>query len=327
VATNFSDVSEAEQIELMTELAVAFLSDYDLDVSTVTMVNHGYNSTLAVTTRDGQRSALRVNVNSPRTPENLNAELAWMQSLGTDTNVSLPRPVRNASGDWVTWRHSEALGRSTSAVLFSWLEGCEVYELDDPTTALRETGRLLATLHDHGRHFALPAGSSLPRFTDVLWGFDDHLTGLASTLDPADRALIAAAMDVVRAVLDRLARDAPPQIIHADVHGGNLMWHEGQLSVFDFDDSGLGLPIQDLAVALYYFREPGQRALILEGYRDVAPLPPHAEGDLDVLILQRRLQLLNYVLESRNPEHREWLGRSLATTREEITTLLARRAD
>ncbi|WP_432804233.1 phosphotransferase [Deinococcus taeanensis] len=30
--------------------------------------------------------------------------------------------------------------------------------------------------------------------------------------------------------------------MYADLHSGNLRWCRGRLSVFDFDDSGLGLP-------------------------------------------------------------------------------------
>jgi Ser/Thr protein kinase RdoA (MazF antagonist) len=90
------------------------------------------------------------------------------------------------------------------------------------------------------------------------------------------------------------------QIIHADLHGWNVMWDDGKLSVLDFDDCGIGLPLQDLATAIYYLDTPEQEAALKEGYASVAPLPAHSQSDLDVLLLQRRIILLSYLYETSN---------------------------
>ncbi|MFI8686956.1 phosphotransferase enzyme family protein [Rossellomorea sp. NPDC077527] len=71
-------------------------------------------------------------------------------------------------------------------------------------------------------------------------------------------------------------------LIHSDIHPGNFFYHEGDLHVFDFDDSTEFFFISDVAIPLYYsvwwkFRndtlenrsEFGERFLIafLQGYR------------------------------------------------------------
>ena len=49
-------------------------------------------------------------------------------------------------------------------------------------------------------------------------------------------------------------------MLHADLHNSNLKWCRGRLYVFDFDDSAIGVPMQDLAISAYYLRdEPTSR--------------------------------------------------------------------
>ena len=101
------------------------------------------------------------------------------------------------------------------------------------------------------------------------------------------------------------------------------MWHAGELSVFDFDDSGIGLPIQDLATALYYLDTPEQDEALLAGYKSVAALPKHTEGQLKDLLLQRRIILLNYLFETTNSDHRAMIPEYLPETIRRIRTVLA----
>jgi Ser/Thr protein kinase RdoA (MazF antagonist) len=93
------------------------------------------------------------------------------------------------------------------------------------------------------------------------------------------------------------------------------LWDVNSLSVLDFDDSGIGLPAQDLATAIYYLDTPEQDEALREGYSSVAPLPEMTDRDLEVFLMQRRIILLNYLYETSNEEHRamipEYLEESL----------------
>jgi len=324
MTSSFSDHTEEVQIALMTALAHEVMTAFSLEVASLEMLNHGYNSTLAVVTADGEKFALRINVNSPRTPANLRAELAWMDRLHQSDRVSVPQPLTNAKGELFTTVDSDALGRTTTAVLFSWLDGAEVATLEDKSEAFRATGRLLAVMHDEGRGFELPHDATLPVFDSLFWGFDNLVTGPDSLLNGDDQALMDRALDEISEVVNRHYASTPPHIIHADANGGNLMWHNGAVAILDFDDCGIGLPLQDLATALYYVRQPSDRDALLEGYREVAEVPPHKPGDLDALILLRRIQMLNYVLESQNPRHRAELDNFWPLVRSEVEHFLSR---
>lgn len=143
-----------------------------------------------------------------------------------------------------------------------------------------------------------------------------------SILNPQDRQLIEQARDLIMKFTDELYATSPVHIIHADFHGWNLMWHEDQLYIFDFDDCGYGVEAQDIAVALYYLDTPEQDVALLDGYKSIRPLPTYSENAMKALLLQRRLLLLNYLYETKNAEHKEMLPAYLEKTIERVSTFL-----
>jgi Ser/Thr protein kinase RdoA (MazF antagonist) len=109
-------------------------------------------------------------------------------------------------------------------------------------------------------------------------------------------------------VVARIDGGRSRQPIHADVHPWNVKWSRGRLSVFDFDDSGLGFPVQDLAVSTFYLRPQDDLVDALrEGYASVAELPLVSADDFEALVAQRSLLLLNDLVVTTNAEHRQMI--------------------
>ena len=306
MSTAFFDQPEDVVIKELESFSLQILSHYPIEVKSAVSINYEYNATLKVETTDGQLFALRINTNSPRTPENLSAEIAWVNFLASNGKVNVPRPIGNREGSFHTSIFHEPSQRTLHCVLYSWLVGEELG--DEPTVEqLKALGAAMATMHFSSTNFKLPEGSHLPSFLDPMWETEDFLLGDKSVLDPSARNLIAQAMDVIRSQTIRLFSANKSQIIHADLHGWNVMWNDGVLSVFDFDDCGIGIPLQDLAIASYYLDTQEQIEAIKEGYLSIAPLPEHTERDMQMLLLQRRIILLNYLYETSNLEHRSMI--------------------
>ena len=306
----FADMTIEEQIASMGGCLKEIMGQYDLGEYEVESINHEFNSTFKITTSAGEKFALRINVNSSRTPENLNAEIFWIQAI---KSVTVPKPVLNRAGNAVTHGWHEATGRNLAAVLYTWLEGEEPG--DEPTDEqLFAIGAAMAKLHIESADIVLPEGCALTDFTDVFWGEKNNLTGPDSKLTPDEQAKVKEVLAKVSTALVELRGERQLQLIHADMHPWNVMWDEGELAVFDFDDSGMGLPIQDLMTALYYLDTPEQDAAMLSGYASVAPVPEHTPEQRQLLMLQRRLLLLNYLYETTNPEHTEMVPEYQAET-------------
>ena len=308
------------ELELI-EIAHTALGSYLLDVNEVSLINNEYNATFKVTAADSTNYALRININSPRSAENIRAEVAWVKFLENVDGILTPRPIANRSGKFVTTVTHAHSGRELNCILYSWLDGEEVG--DEPTLEqLHALGQAMARMHASSKDFVLPSDAALPSFQDPFWETEDFLLSDKSKLDGAEKDLISAALKKITAGTDALYSRENPQIIHADLHGWNMKWHNNQLSIFDFDDSGIGLPIQDIATALYYLDTPEQDEAMLNGYTSVRQLPPHTKADLEMLLIHRRLMLLNYLYETNNQEHQEMIPTYLEETLRRLRVFL-----
>ena len=304
----FEDLSTAAQVRRLRATAVDALSRYPLSVERMRLLNHGYNTTFRVDASDGRRFALRLNVNSRRTLANIRGEMAWLAALATDTDLSVPTPQRSMDGELIVEVHSADLGRNLPAMLFSWLPGRDVW--DGATTEhMHAVGRAAARLHLHAEPWTLPANADLPLIDTPLIDVPNHIDSLEHPLlTPERREVIDTAFRVTQRAYDELFAGASPHVLHADLHNGNLKWCRGRLHVFDFDDSGIGLSMQDLAIAAYYLRDDAHlEAAMIEGYQQVRALPTYTEAQYEAVVASRNLILLNDVFVTVNPEYRAML--------------------
>jgi Ser/Thr protein kinase RdoA (MazF antagonist) len=264
---------------------------------------------------------LRLNINSTRNEANIAAEVQWVRTLSRVAGINVPSPIATLDDQFVVSALHEASPQQIYGVMYSWLEGEEIG--DEPTLdQLNLVGRSIALMHENSMDFVLGANAQLPTFDDFFWGTEDYLFSDKSTLHPEIKDAIQRAHDLIMKYTKQLYAESPVHIIHADYHGWNLMWHEGQLSIFDFDDCGFGVEAQDLAVALYYLDTPEQDAALLDGYKSVRPLPVYSENAMKALLLQRRLLLLNYLFETKNAEHKEMLPAYLEKSMERVSAFL-----
>ena len=319
--SNFFDQDVKVQTDSLTMFAHEILKKYGIVAADIECMNFEFNATFSVSTQTGQKYALRLNINSTRALENIQAETQWVRSLARIPSINVSTPIATLDDKYVVSGHHEDSGQTIYAVMYSWLEGEEIG--DEPTVEqLHTVGQAIALMHQNGSDFELTDGAELPTFNDFMWGTEDYLFSSKSSLKPGDRQLIEKARDLILEFTDELYRNSPVHIIHADFHGWNLMWFEDQVFIFDFDDCGFGVEAQDIAVALYYLDTPEQNVALLDGYKSVRPLPTYSENAMKALLLHRRLLLLNYLFETKNPEHKEMLPAYLEKSLERVSTFL-----
>ena len=307
MTTNFAQLSTRAQVNRLRTLALKALEPYTLEPARLRLLSHGFNTIFRVETRT-QKFALRMNVNSKRSQANIHAELSWLEALGRDTDLMVPRPIPLPDGALMQVLELPTWG-AVPCVLFAWLPGVDLEDRLSPTR-VEQMGRISATLHRHASGFKLPKGARLTVANDVLFGLKNVLFMEPDPrVNPKKAALFGRAHGVAQARLEHLfARLGPPRILHADLHEGNFKDHRGEVSVFDFDDSVIGHPVQDVATTLYHLATedeyPAYRAAYQRGYTSVSPWN-FDDADLETLMAGRALLLLNDVLLSANPDMRE----------------------
>jgi Ser/Thr protein kinase RdoA (MazF antagonist) len=313
----FVDLSVRAQVHRIRGAARDALAQYPVEVTGVRLISHAYNTSFRVDTADGRRFALRVNVQSRRRPEWIAAEMAWQQAITTDTDLWVPTPLSTSDGALTASVWFEPLDRMLTAVMYSWLPG---RDLDDTVTheQMRAVGRAMATLHTHAETWRPPEGAELPVFDDPLFGDDDRMTGddHSPLLTDAQAALLARALAEARRHHAAMFEGATPIALHADLHQWNAKWWRGRLSIFDFDDSGDGVVLQDLAITAYYVRrvDPTLEGALHAGYATLRPLPDVTGVTHEACLAARNLLLLNDVLATNNAETKAALETYLPTS-------------
>jgi Ser/Thr protein kinase RdoA (MazF antagonist) len=301
------------------------LDAYGVGDARLTPLRHEHNTTFRVDVA-GERLVLRIDRPGVHTTATVGSEAAWLAALRRDTDLAVPSPVAARGGRLVVEAAAPGVPERRVCILVRWLDGRFVNRR--LTRAhLGEVGATIAALQDHAIGWTLPAGFVRPRVdTLTTTGKRDSLAPSAEAARSGDhpsredgRALVdlvgdllstrhgdlaGATLESIRATTRDLASEAGSfGLIHGDLHQENYLFAGRNMRAIDFDDCGWGFHLYDLMVTTVELeRHPGYpalRAAALEAYAERRPLPARYEEHLIMLVALRRLQLVAWILESR----------------------------
>jgi Ser/Thr protein kinase RdoA (MazF antagonist) len=342
-------LSRRGELSRMRRVAESALDRFAVRDARLKLLRHEHNTTFRVDTH-GARYVLRVSRAGGHDISVVASEMAWLRALRDDTDLRVPEPVATTDGSFVVDVSDPGDSEPRPCVLLRWQAGRFADEGLRPTH-MAAVGTLLGRLQQHAAQWALPAGFVRPHVdaitvaarrasvsspsqpgerprhpttTDV----DHALELVARILSPADAALVGRALDRVGETTRGLwASPASSGLIHGDLHYENFLFSAGEAIAIDFDDCGWGPYLYDVAVTLSELEErpiyPSLRETLLNTYVRYRPLPADFETHLHALSVLRRVQLLLWILESRDQaafreEWRAWAGEELDALRRDV---------
>jgi Ser/Thr protein kinase RdoA (MazF antagonist) len=285
------------------EIAEQALSHYDLPRNaSVQLVCLSENETYKVEAPSGRRWALRIQRPGYQSKNTLASEIAWLVALRQDGVVATPVPVPGLNGEWVQTVRIEG-AEPRSVVLFAWEKGTQPTIDMDLRHCFRSLGEIAAKMHDHSSRWTRPPG--FERFT---WDFETTLGTVARWgrwrdglgMDSTRIELFGRTAQLVR---DRLARygTGPDRfgLVHGDLRLANLLLHDGELKVVDFDDCGFSWYMYDVAAVVSFYEHlpvvPELIQHLLEGYRIVRAVSQAEEEEIPTFLMLRRLLLVAWI--------------------------------
>jgi Ser/Thr protein kinase RdoA (MazF antagonist) len=322
----FASLSRRGQLRRLRRLGQAALARYGVEDARLTLERYEQNTTFRVEARGG-RYLLRINRPGVHTADTIGFEMAWLSALRRDTDLHVPEPVAASDGSFVVTACDAGVPEHRICILLRWLDGWFLNERLAPAHLWR-LGVLTGGLQQHAATWTPPSGLLRPR-VDTLTNEakvdsiapsataardHDHPTledgtravQLVNRLVSAhDAAMFENALEVVWVSTRTLAKGTGAfGLIHGDLHYENVLFDRGEAGAIDFDDCGWGFRLYDLAVTLSELegrpRYDELRNALLDGYAQVRPLPEEHTIHLSAFFVLRRMQLLLWVLQSRD---------------------------
>ncbi len=266
------------------------------------MINHSENTTFRIDSSAAEPCVIRVHREDYHSHRGIESELAWMRALNDQAGVPTPRPIPGVDGKSIQTVDGYGLPRQRFAVRFAWVEG----EPPDESRLIEpfiQLGMVTARTHVHSKIWCLPAN-----FERLRWDYETTLGGepnwgrweIAPGIERVDLALLERTARLIRRRLEAFGK-APSRfgLIHADFRLANLLVHQGETRVIDFDDCGMGWYFYDLATALSFMEErpdlPELVAAWCEGYRRILPIDAAEEAELWTFLMLRRMLIMAWM--------------------------------
>ncbi len=291
----FEELTHRGRIRRMYGLARVALAAYGVSEARLQLVRQAGNTLFRVCTSslsiagasDGlfeeDQYLLRVHEPGYQAPDALELELAWLAAMRRDADLPVPEPVSALDGRLLLAISLPGIPGTRYCSLLRWVKGRLVGHRFRPHH-FRVQGRLMARLHDFATQWEPPPGLSKRRFDwDGLFQ-DDVGSGMPNAeawklLSPNHREAFAVVAEQVREVMDDWGHGSDVYgLIHGDLAmDANLLFWKGEARAIDFDDSGFGYWVFDLAVALDACWEDvdfsRHREALLTGYAECRSLP------------------------------------------------------
>lgn len=300
---------EARIEEALLASASRALQHWDILATAISLVSHSENIVFRVDSECGQPFVFRFHRPGYHTLPELHGEFQWMAALNL-SGIGAPVPRLSKDERAFVPFYLPELSQTRYVSMVEWVEGTPMATLieqeADPSRLagyFHKVGSLAARIHNQAASWQTPAGFERHAFdADGLMGEEPFWGPFweQSDLTPANRKQIIFARDRIHDLLSNYGkRPATYSLIHADLHPGNLITTGENVHIIDFDDSGFGWHLYELAVAISYYQDSPHfesiRAAIIEGYLTERPL---SQSDIDLLpvfVLIRSMASLGWI--------------------------------
>ncbi|MDC7222441.1 MAG: phosphotransferase [Spirochaetales bacterium] len=247
----------------------------------------------------GERMILRLATPGWRTKENLVNESLWLEALSEGGEFTVPRPILSRRGERVVTLTMDGIPGTWNGSLFTYLPGRPLEHSLTPGNGVK-LGALTAQLHVQGKEWIRPIEFTEQKFDSYLSRGEEEVLfscEVLASLPKEDREMLYTVRDRVAREYDSFDRE-DLRVIHCDLWHGNVKIDRGELCPFDFEDTILGFPLHDIAMALLDIKEevprdyPKLRDSYRRGYESIRPWP---QGSLETLMAGRVLWQLNWI--------------------------------
>ncbi len=293
-----------EHTDHFEKLANSALSKYPLQFHRIQFVGY-YTNCILLAESGPEKYALRISSPGWRTFSDLNSEAIWLHDLTAGSDIGVVEPVMTRKGKYLSTASYKG-SRVHYCLLMKWLNGDKLWENINSRNIFK-MGELFAKLHLFSESYKPPVGFTTREMNRIfargekvaLYKKDNR-----EMFSPAQYDIILKVKQQTDEVYKRLyAEKKNLMVISHDLHHENIIIDaEGNLRPFDFEDTCLGYPVQDIAMAMRDLMEdrPQDFELYLsdfrEGYETLRKWPETYQNQIDDFMAGRMRWVANWIL-------------------------------
>jgi len=237
---------------------------------------------------------LRVHQPGYQAREGIELELAWLSAMRRDANLPVPEPVPTLDGKLLTQVSIPGIPEERDCSLLRWMKGRCIPNSVRPMH-YQAQGRLMARMHHFAAHWQPPPGLTKRHYdwnglfrnvegTDLPW--EKVWSRLPDAYGEPFQLVAQRVLEVMKAWGQDLNVYG---LIHADLGtDANMLFWKGEARPIDFDDSGYGYWVYDLAISLEHVWDDlsfsQTRDALLEGYASFRSLPREQLAQLELFM-------------------------------------------
>jgi Ser/Thr protein kinase RdoA (MazF antagonist) len=308
--SDFYQMQPANQANSYEVLAHRALLNWGIENASLELLKMRENAVFGVCQADGSKYALRIHRAGYHSDAELRSELQWMRALDAN-GISTPGVIPTNNGELFTTVAHEEVPEPRQVDLLAWIDGLPMGSIEDGMEGdldellhnYLRIGALAGRVHNFSANWKLPEGFVRHHWDaeglvgeQPVWGqFWEN-----ERLSLNQRELILRAREVVRKQLQLFGKTEENYgLIHADFLPENLMTRGDEIQMIDFDDSGFGWYMFELATSLFVHLGEDHfdavLAALVEGYRSQRELPDEHLAYLPVFFMARLFSYLGWL--------------------------------
>ncbi len=281
------------------------LKSYDLDIVGFHFFEEATNMLYKCLASDGSLYMLKIFDEINSTYEDNLVEVFMIDTLRDRSDVFLPEVVAAKDGQEIIRVESKYTDIPKRMVIYKWVSG-QPFDEHETMEGFYALGQTMAKMHKATTGLKVPKHLNPKRFDKVYYFKDEkavyHEEKYKAFVTDAFKETMDKLVPYTDAYLAKLFKEDGMQLIHGDLNPWNIMIADDKIKIIDFEDTSYGYALQDIGIALFYYRFDENfvyedvKDMILKGYQSVSPLPDMTNDDLEMIILARRLNFMNYIL-------------------------------
>ncbi len=284
-------------------VALKALEKYSFNVKNVEFLIEETNVFFLVHT-DTEKVVLKIfQEESSKIEDNL-VEVYFMEQITDNTDILIPEVVVNNDGDKVFFVYNDDFKMPKRVAVYKFLEGEDFNEIETDELFYK-LGKVIAKLHNMSKELVIPKELEPKKWDDVFYYRDEYAmyneTRFHKFICKEDRELLDEFIPFLNRELMKLYQE-PTYLIHADLNPWNIKVHNNEIRLLDFEEGMVGNIIHEMAILIFYYRYDKNydykkiKKQVFAGYEEITKLPEISDFVIDMLIMARTVNFVNYVL-------------------------------